>query len=50
MQLEKVEFEMGELRRRKEEAEQRDSASQSTISKLNKDNQLVKTNLRDVYE
>ena len=41
---------MGELRRRKEEAEQKEYANQSTISKLSKDNQLVKTNLRDVYE
>jgi len=25
-------------------------AGQSTIAKLNKDNQLVKTNLREIYE
>ena len=41
---------MGELRRRKEEAEQREVAGQGMIGKLNKDNQLVKTNLREIYE
>ena len=46
LQLEKVEFEMNEVKRRREESEQRELNSQSMISKLNKDNQLVKTNLR----
>ena len=46
LQLEKVEFEMNEVKRRREESEQRELNSQSMINKLNKDNQLVKTNLR----
>ena len=46
LQLEKVEFEMGEVKRRREEAEHREMSHQNTISKLTKDNQLVKTNLR----
>jgi uncharacterized protein (DUF3084 family) len=47
---EKVEYEVTDLRRKKEDAELREVNLQNTISKLNKDNQLVKTNLRDVYE
>lgn len=50
LQYDKVEFEMGELKKKKEDLEQKESMNQSMISKLSKDNQLVKTNLREVYE
>ena len=50
MQLERLEFEMSELRKKRDEAEQKENVGQSTIAKLSKDNQLVKTNLRQIYE